>query len=145
MRQLLTLLLLSPLASAEITNLKCDYHSTLNLKEMTTSDTGGNILFTINTEKKTAKVDGLTLNYEEKGNEIWFEVYSDMQVGDTTAWAKRYRLNRLSAELEEDFMTLRFVRGFTGELDHLLKQLDLDNYKLGLVHSASCKKVESIF
>ena len=145
MKKLLALLLLSPLVFAEITNLKCDYHSTFNPSEMTNKDTGGNIAMTVNTEKKTVIAEGLTIPYRETGNEIWFEVYADTQKGDTYAWAKRYRLNRVSAELEQDFMTIRFPDGYTGEVDDLLKAMDLNNYDLGLVHSASCKKVESIF
>lgn len=145
MRKLLALLLLSPLASAQITNLRCDYHSTFDPREMTNKDTGGNIAMTVNTEKKTVIAEGLTLPYRETGNEIWFEIYSNTQKGETLAWAKRYRLNRVSAELEQDFMTIRFPDGYTAEVGDLLKAMDLNNYDLGLVHSATCKKVESIF
>ena len=144
MKKLLALILLSPLVSAQITNLRCDYHSTFNPSEMTNKDTGGNMSITVDTEKKMVTAEGLELIYEEYGDEIEFVTYAATKEGDTYAWAKRYRLNRVSAELEQDFMTIEFPEGYMPESD-LVTRWDLRKYKLGLVHSASCKKVESIF
>ena len=145
MKKLLALLLLSPLASSEITNLRCDYYSTFYPAEIRTEDTAGNIAITIDTEKKTATTKDGTYNYKEVGNEVRWELYFVIEQGEEIAIAQKYRLNRVSAELEEEFLTLVFDNGFTGSTEDLIKQIDLSKYKLGLVHSAKCKKVESIF
>ena len=42
-------------------------------------------------------------------------------------------------------MTLKFPDGYTDELADMLKAYDLKNYDLGLVHTATCEKVESLF
>ena len=146
MKKLLAILLLSPLVSAQITNPRCDYYSTFNPSEKTNKDTGGNIAITVDTEKKMVTTEGLELTYEEYGNEIRFVTYAGTKEGDTYAWAKRYRLNRVSAELEQDFMTIEFPEGYmsTSEVD-VMKRWNLKNYNLGLVHSASCKKAVSLF
>lgn len=145
MKKLLLLLLLVPMVNAEVTNLKCDYESTFNPSEMTTKSTGGSVAITVDTTKKTVTAEGLTQEYEDLGNEIWFSIYKDMQIGDSHSWIRRYRLNRVTAVLETDFLTLKFPKGYKDELLDMLNAYEIKNYKLGLVHTATCKKVESLF
>ena len=145
MKKMFIALFLVPMVNAEVTNLKCDFHSTFNPTKMTSKSTGGSVAITVDTTKKTVTAEGLTQEYEDLGNEIWFSIYKDMQKGDKVSWIRRYRLNRVTAVLERDFLTLKFPEGYEDELSDMLKAYEIKNYNLDLVHSATCKKVETLF
>ena len=143
MKRFLLAFLIAPLIHAEIVNLDCKYSFTFNVDENKSSPTSGGISISINTEDKTAKAKGGWIGYSEYGNEVrWMAVYG-FDFGDDIVLADRYRLDRVSGELEQDFMYIRFPEGIGIEDTFTLR--DEEKYNLGLVHSASCKKVKGIF
>ena len=144
MKKLLTLLLLSPLAFADITELACTYTSTFYPSTgVTEKSTFESISVSIDSASKTARTDGIWLTYKESGNEVsWTNLFS-FKAGDTLSMANRFRLDRITGQLEQDFMTKKFPNGITPEDYAVIR--DFGNYDLRLVHTLNCKKVEAIF
>lgn len=143
MKKLLTLLMLSPVLAADIVNLVCTHYSTFDPEAVTVKPITGSFTVSINTDTKEAVTKDGKFKYEEYGDQVWWSAIYVRQIGDTFAMADRFRLNRVTGELEQDFFTWSFPDGIKAE--DLIKLRDIDNYDLGLVHSANCEKTESLF
>ena len=143
MKKLLALLLLSPLAFAEPINISCKYYSTLDMNTFKVEPTSGINAFTIKPSTKEIIDEDGSFTYTETGNQISWKAYGAVEIGDKYAMAWEYRLNRVSSELEVDFMSVENDKGF--ETKDLLGLIDFKNYKLQLTHTAKCERVEALF
>ncbi len=144
MKHLLTLLLLSPLAFADITELACTYTSTFDPAKGT-SETymDESISISIDSDNKKAREGSNWITYTESGNDVrWSSLFSYKAI-DKITMGYRYRLNRVTGQLEKDFLTKEFPNGITPEDYAVIR--DFGNYDLRLVHTLNCKKVEAIF
>ena len=137
------LLLLLPLGLfADVVNLKCDYESTLDVKEMKTSSTTGTFSVKINAKDKLVAVDQVEFQrYKEQGTTIYFQTFSgsnDLQI------IYAYSIDRVTGYSEVGFYTWAINESDLDPAD-ILKLYDRENYDLGLVHSAQCKPVKPLF
>ena len=143
MKKLLTLLLLSPVLAADLVNLKCERYAIFDPATATRTDVSELFSITIDSDAKQATTKDGTFGYTEKGNQVrWDEIYV-RNIGDVLAFADKFFLDRLTGELEKHFLTWKFPDGI--QVEDLTKLSDTNNYELGLVHYASCKKTESLF
>ena len=144
MKKLIALLLLSPLAFAEPTELSCTYISTFDPTTGTNESYKGQLIsVSIDSDNKKARVGDNWIAYKENGNEVkWSSIFT-FKAEDTLTMGYRNRLNRVTGQLERDFMTKKFPNGIKPEDYAVIR--DIDNYDLGLMHTANCKKVEAIF
>jgi hypothetical protein len=141
---LLALLLLSPLAFADITELACTYTSTFDpAKGTSETSMGESISISIDSDNKKAREGSNWITYTESGSEVRWSSFFSFKAEDKIMMGYRYRLNRVSGQLEKDFMTKRFPNGIKPEDIAVIN--DINNYDLGLMHTANCKKVEAIF
>jgi hypothetical protein len=101
------------------------------------------ISVSIDSTNKKARTNNNWIAYKESGNEVsWSSLFS-FKPEDTISMGHRYRLNRVTGQLEQDFMTKKFQNGIKPEDYDVIR--DVDNYDWGLMHTADCKKVEAIF
>jgi len=141
MKKLLALLILSPFMFAEEINLSCETYSTLDWKTKSSKASIDYTSLIIDTTKKIVSMNGGGTPYKENGNKIIWTNFSQLDIGDETGMAWSYYLDRVSGQLEIHFAIQKFENGFKGDIQNY----KLENYKLGLVHSAKCEKAEVLF
>lgn len=141
MKKLIAILLISPFMFAEEINLACETYSTFEWETKSSKTSIGSTSLIIDTAKKIVSMNGGATPYKENGNKIIWTNFSQLDIGDETGMAWSYYLDRVSRELEIHFATQKFNNGFQGDI----QKYKLENYKLGLIHSAKCEKAEVLF
>tara|TARA_Y100000996_G_scaffold250743_2_gene197249 strand:+ start:654 stop:1088 length:435 start_codon:yes stop_codon:yes gene_type:complete len=139
----LLLLVFSPVAFGEISNLNCSYISTLKMEDLSVSGASGTETFSVDTEKKEVTMQGGSFRYTENGNKIMWTALEIIEIGDDSAFGRHYVLDRVSGELEIMFATKYFEKGYSNK--DFKNYFDFWGYDIGLVHSLQCKKVQRIF
>ena len=77
---------------------------------MTNNDTGGNIAMTVNTEKKTVIAEGLTIPYREQVMKFGLRSMLIHKKAIRMHGLRDTALNRIICDIEQDFMTIDFLR-----------------------------------
>ena len=116
----LLLLVFSPVAFGEISNLNCSYISTLKMEDLSVSGASGTETFSVDTEKKEVTMQGGSFRYTENGNKIMWTALEIIEIGDDSAFGRHYVLDRVSGELEIMFATKYFEKGYSKRISFLV-------------------------
>tara|TARA_Y100000389_G_scaffold183646_1_gene201354 strand:- start:207 stop:644 length:438 start_codon:yes stop_codon:yes gene_type:complete len=145
MKKLLALLLLSPLAFADIVNLTCEYYKTVDMETLKTTELPETKSFNIESLTKRVVTEDGSFSYTEKGNQITWQAFGgDLQLGGIYAFANIYTLDRVSGEMKNEFRDIKNPKGFDYQQLFRLKNY-ANSYELRTIHNAKCKRKEALF
>ena len=145
MKKLLALLLLSPLAFADVVNLTCEYYKTVDMKTLKTTELSETKSFNIESLTKRVVTEDGSFPYTEKGNQITWQTFGgNLKLSGNYAFANVYIIDRVSGEMKNEFRDIYNPKGFDYQQLFNLKNY-ANSYELRTISNAKCKRKEALF